>query len=83
MRGLVQYKEMSMSTQSERDPAKPKANAPKDETQAAHQSGQFGADKPGFGKPPPPKRESDKEPNVKGPEYEEGGQYPGKRPGGQ
>ncbi|MFD4836692.1 hypothetical protein ACFWP0_04235 [Achromobacter sp. NPDC058515] len=73
-----------MSTQTPQDPAKPKANTPHDETEAAHESGQFGADKPGFGKKPPaPKRESDKKPNEKGPEYEEGGQYPGKRPGGK
>ncbi|CAB3639080.1 MULTISPECIES: hypothetical protein [Achromobacter] len=59
-----------------------KANAPRTQTEAAHRSGQFGTDKPGFGKPAAaPKRESDKKPNDKGAEYEEGGQYPGKRPG--
>ncbi|MBB1593032.1 hypothetical protein [Achromobacter sp. UMC46] len=64
--------------------AKPEANTPNDETDAAHRSGQFGADKPGFGKPPPAaNRPADKKPNTKGPEYEEGGQYPGKRPGEQ
>jgi hypothetical protein len=70
--------------QTGRDPAQPQANTPQDETEAARRSGQFGADKPGFGKPPPhPERKSDKKPNEKGPEYEEGGQYPGKRPGGK
>ncbi|SSW66914.1 hypothetical protein [Achromobacter agilis] len=59
------------------------ANTPQDEAEAARRSGQFGADKPAFGKPPPPGRASDRKPNEKGPEYEEGGQYPGKRPGGK
>jgi len=59
-----------------------KANAPRTETEAAHRSGQFGTDKPDFGKPPAaPRRESDRKPNDKGAEYEEGGQYPGKRRG--
>ncbi|MCW0206859.1 MAG: hypothetical protein OJK14_07160 [Achromobacter sp.] len=69
---------------AQRDPAKPQANTPRDESEAARRSGQFGADRPGFGKPPPhPERGSDKKPNDKGPEYEEGGQYPGKRPEGK
>lgn len=68
----------------QQDEPKDKANTPQDDTEAAHQSGQFGADKPGFGKRPPrPEREADKEPNEKGAEFEEGGQYPGKRPGGK
>lgn len=66
----------------ETDRAQPKANAPRTETEAAHRSGQFGADKPGSGQQPAaPRRESDKKPNDKGAPYEEGGQYPGKRPG--
>ncbi|WP_447919876.1 hypothetical protein [Achromobacter aegrifaciens] len=70
-----------MNTEKKSEPD-PKANAPRTETEAAHRSGQFGTDKPGFGKPSAaPKRESDKKPNDKGAEYEEGGQYPGKRPG--
>jgi len=72
-----------MSTQNERDPAKPRANTPKDDTEAAHQSGKFGADKPSVAQEPAAERESDKKPNSKGPEYEEGGQYPGKRPEGK
>ncbi len=70
-----------MTTQHDQQPAKSKANTPKDDTEAAHQSGQFGADKP-TDKEQPYKRESDKTPNHKGPEFEEGGQYPGKRPDG-
>ncbi|SEI44486.1 hypothetical protein [Achromobacter sp. NFACC18-2] len=70
-----------MSTHSEQQPAKSKANTPKDDTEAARQSGQFGADKPSPGEQPY-KRESDKTPNRKGAEFEEGGQYPGKRPDG-
>ena len=67
-----------------RDSTKPRANTPQGETEAARRSGQFGADKPGFGEPPPrPGRTADKKHNDKGPEYEEGGQYPGKRPGGK
>lgn len=63
---------------------KPQANTPTDEADAAHRSGQFGADKPEFGKgTQAPARPSDKQPNTKGPEYEEGGQYPGKRPEGK
>lgn len=66
------------------DPAKPQANTPTDDTDTAHRSGQFGADKPEFGKAPPTsKRHADKQPNQQGPEYEEGGQYPGKRPEGK
>ncbi len=71
-----------MTTESEQKPAESKANTPKDEAEAARQSGQFGADKPGE-KDPAAKRESDKKPNSKGPEFEEGGQYPGKRPEGK
>lgn len=69
-----------MTSQHEQQPAKSKANTPKDDTEAARQSGQFGADKP-TNKDEPYKRESDKAPNPKGAEFEEGGQYPGKRPG--
>jgi hypothetical protein len=66
------------------DPAQPQANTPTDDTDTAHRSGQFGADKPEFGKAPPAsKRHADKQPNQQGPEYEEGGQYPGKRPEGK
>ena len=62
---------------------KSQANQPKDNTEAAHDSGQFGADKPGFGtERQPAKRPADKKPNTKGAEFEEGGQYPGKRPPG-
>jgi len=69
---------------AEGDPGGPEANAPQGETETAHRSGQFGADKPGFGKAPAhPGRASDKKHNEKGPEYEEGGQYPGKRPDGK
>ncbi|CAB3871303.1 hypothetical protein LMG26689_02997 [Achromobacter animicus] len=71
-----------MTTQHEQQPGKSKANTPKDETEASNQSGQFGADK-AIDKEEPYKRESDKKPNRGGPEYEEGGQYPGKRPEGK
>ncbi|PTX06038.1 hypothetical protein DBL07_08375 [Achromobacter mucicolens] len=70
-----------MTTPHDQQPAKSKANTPKDGTEAANQSGQFGADKP-TDQDQPYKRESDKTPNRKGPEFEEGGQYPGKRPSG-
>ncbi len=70
-----------MTTPHDQQPTKSKANTPKDDTEAANQSGQFGADKL-TDKDQPYKRESDKAPNRKGPAYEEGGQYPGKRPGG-
>jgi hypothetical protein len=69
---------------AQRAPAKPRANTPRDESEAARRSGQFGADKRVCANPPPPpERGSDNTPNDKGPEYEEGGQYPGKRPGGK
>lgn len=55
-----------------------KANTPRDDTAAAHRSGQFGADQPGRDTPAAPRR-ADKHPHPKGPEYEEGGQYPGTR----
>ncbi len=71
-----------MSTGREQEAGKSKANTPKDDAEAARQSGQFGADKPG-NDAPAAKRPSDRKPNSKGPEYEEGGQYPGKRPEGQ
>lgn len=72
-----------MTQNSEQDPGKSKANESKDETEAAHDSGQFGADKPGYGdERQPAKRPADKKPNTKGPEFEEGGQYPGTRPAG-
>ncbi|EHK64429.1 hypothetical protein [Achromobacter arsenitoxydans] len=71
-----------MSTGRGQDTATSKANTPKDDAAAARQSGQFGADKPDA-KEPAAERASDKKPNSKGPEYEEGGQYPGKRPGGK
>lgn len=75
-------------TQAKPDPAsaqgdagKPKANTPNHEDAAARRSGQVGADKPDFGKPEPEaRRPADKRPNTEGPEFEEGGQYPGKRP---
>ncbi|CAB3870397.1 hypothetical protein [Achromobacter piechaudii] len=68
----------------ESDTGKSQANQPKDDTEAAHDSGQFGADKPGFGKDSQPaKRPEDKKPNTQGAQFEEGGQYPGKRPEGQ
>lgn len=69
-----------MTSKSEQKPTDSKANTPKDDVEAARQSGQFGADKPGENEPAA-KRHSDKKPNSKGPEFEEGGQYPGKRPG--
>jgi len=66
------------------EPEKAKANEPHTETEAAHRSGQCGTYKPGFGKRSgAPRRDSDKKPNDRGAEYEEGGQYPGKRPGGK
>ncbi|RAP65349.1 hypothetical protein A6B37_05195 [Achromobacter sp. HZ01] len=72
-----------MDTERKRDGGA-RANTPQDETEAAHRSGKLGADKPGFGKlPAHPARPADKKPNEKGPEFEEGGQYPGKRPGGK
>ncbi|RBL81425.1 hypothetical protein DDE05_44635 [Streptomyces cavourensis] len=61
-----------------------KANTPQDETDAARRSGQLGSDKPGTDKAAAPARGADKTPHPDGPEYEEGGQYPGTRkPGGR
>jgi hypothetical protein len=60
----------------------PGARAPASD--AAHRSGQFGADEPGREAAPKPERGADKRPHPNGPEYEEGGQYPGTRkPGAQ
>lgn len=61
-----------------RDADADKANTPRDDAAAAHRSGQFGADQPGRDTPAAPRR-ADKQPHPKGPEYEEGGQYPGTR----
>ncbi|WP_373744090.1 hypothetical protein [Achromobacter insuavis] len=61
------------------DQGEGKANTPHSDTDAAHRSGQFGADKPDAGKTPAPRRGADKRPHPQGPEYEEGGQYPGTR----
>ncbi|VCU69712.1 hypothetical protein PIGHUM_01775 [Pigmentiphaga humi] len=48
---------------------------------AAERSGELGADKPPYkDKPIGARREADRRPNPAGPEFEEGGQYPGKRP---
>lgn len=58
---------------------KPEANKPNDEDDAARRSGQLGADKPGQAANTP-QRPADKRPNSKGPQFEEGGEYPGKRP---
>lgn len=61
-----------------------KANTPHSDTDAAHRSGQFGADQPAPGKAPAPRRGADERPHPQGPEYEEGGRYPGTRePGGR
>ncbi|CAB3711541.1 MAG: hypothetical protein J0I68_08750 [Achromobacter sp.] len=61
-----------------------KANTAQSDTDAAHRSGQFGADEPGREAAPKPERGADKRPHPNGPEYEEGGQYPGTRkPGAQ
>lgn len=61
-----------------------KSNTPQDETDAARRSGQLGSDKPGTDKAAAPARGADKTPHPDGPEYEEGGQYPGTRkPGGR
>lgn len=69
-----------MTQHTEQDPGNSKANEPKDESEAARDSGQFGADKPGYGKASEPaKRPADKKPHTRGPEFEEGGQYPGTR----
>lgn len=60
------------------------ADTPCDDAQAARRSGQFGADRPASGKPGPAKRRADDAPHPQGPEYEEGGRYPGARePGSQ
>lgn len=73
-----------MKAQATHDKPKTEADKPQSETETAHRSGQFGADKPGYGKTPSkPERPADKAPNTKGPEYEEGGQYPGKRQEGK
>lgn len=56
-----------------------KTNACRSDTAAAHQSGKFGADEPGHEQASQPRRGADQRPHPKGPEYEEGGQYPGTR----
>jgi hypothetical protein len=75
--------ESKMTQPTAQKPAKPEANTPNDKTDAAHRSGQFGADEPEVAENPPAKRPADKTPNTKGPQFEEGGEYPGKRPGGK
>ena len=56
-----------------------KANTPQSDSEAARRSGQFGADGPGGAPPPKPRRGADAQPHPQGPEYEEGGRYPGTR----
>lgn len=51
-----------------------------DQERAARRSGRLGADKPPYGKDKKRvRREADKRPNPEGPQFEEGGQYPGVR----
>ncbi len=80
---------MSNTHEKKADATKPdakteggKANTPQDPTDAASRSGQFGSDKPGSDKASAPARGADKKPHPNGPEYEEGGQYPGTRKSG-
>ncbi|MGE8656727.1 MAG: hypothetical protein ACN6O8_08260 [Achromobacter sp.] len=56
-----------------------KADTPRSDSDAAHRSGKFGADQPGQEQAPTPRRGADKRAHPQGPEYEEGGQYPGTR----
>lgn len=56
-----------------------KANTPQSDSAAARRSGQFGADQPDGAKTPKPRRGADEQPHPQGPEYEEGGRYPGTR----
>lgn len=60
-------------------PGKTDPKAPRDDDDAARRSGQFGSDKPGAEQSGAPERPADKTPHPKGPEYEEGGPYPGTR----
>lgn len=60
-----------------------KANTAQSDAEAAQRSGQFGADRPDRAQAPTPRRGADEQPHPQGPEYEEGGRYPGTRePGG-
>lgn len=56
-----------------------KDEAKKDsQDQATRKSGRWGADEPSYGRRPPGSRENtEKQPNPQGPEYEQGGAYPG------
>lgn len=60
-----------------------KANTPQSDSEAARRSGQFGADGPGGATPSKPRRGADAQPHPQGPEYEEGGRYPGTREPGK
>lgn len=62
---------------------KGEANTAQSDAEAAQRSGQFGADRPDRAQAPTPRRGADEQPHPQGPEYEEGGRYPGTRePGG-
>lgn len=62
-------------------PDKRKPQSPEAEQErAARRSGRLGADKPSYSKEKKGvRREADKKPNPEGPQFEEGGQYPGVR----
>ena len=78
---MTEHTEKAGASDKGADANQTKANEPTHEDDAARRSGQLGADKPGFGDAEPAaKRPADKKPNTKGAEFEEGGQYPGKRP---
>jgi hypothetical protein len=87
------YEEVSMSEQEnrsrddmpgERAPegsTKEKANEGKSPAEHSRDTGRMGADESDFGRPrgDRPETEPKGEPNEKGPQYEEGGRYPGTR----
>lgn len=58
-----------------------KANVGKRHDEDSRDAGQFGADEAGYGRPAAerPQPHVGGEPNDKGPQYEEGGRYPGTR----
>lgn len=61
------------------DIRKPPGPRPDDEA-ASRRSGEVGSDKPRYkNEGPEVQRDADKRPNPAGPEFEEGGQYPGVR----
>ncbi|WP_397473423.1 hypothetical protein [Pusillimonas sp.] len=71
---------------SKRPQDKPASDEHFDEDNATRKSGRWGSEEPAYGEPEPARAHDSKRPNPQGPEYEEGGAYPGpsqdRNPGG-